>query len=123
MPDYRKVLFTPLTEAGGWGKDFDGRYLSVILPKCEEIIVETDLTEYAITLKPHLSWSESAPHAVSWTSDTYGEMAFRCGEAEEYLAKGGCTVIGKAPVVRSAAWALQAAGVAFTITPALPFHI
>ena len=31
LPDYRKVLFSSSREKNGWGNDFDGRYLSIIL--------------------------------------------------------------------------------------------
>lgn len=31
LPDYKKVLFSSSDEKNGWGKDFDGRYLSIIL--------------------------------------------------------------------------------------------
>ncbi len=31
LPDYSKVLFSSSKERNGWGKDFDGRYLSSIL--------------------------------------------------------------------------------------------
>lgn len=31
LPDYRKVLFSSRDEKNGWGNDFDGRYLSIIL--------------------------------------------------------------------------------------------
>ena len=33
LPDYSKVLFSSITEKNGWGNDFDGRFLSVILDK------------------------------------------------------------------------------------------
>ncbi len=31
LPDYRKVLFCSSEEKNGWGNDFDGKYLSIIL--------------------------------------------------------------------------------------------
>ena len=31
LPDYTKVLFSSASELNGWGNDFDGEYLSVIL--------------------------------------------------------------------------------------------
>lgn len=31
LPDYRKVEFSSIKELNGWGHDFDGRYLSVLL--------------------------------------------------------------------------------------------
>ena len=31
LPDYRKVLFSSADEKNGWGNDFDGRHLSIIL--------------------------------------------------------------------------------------------
>ena len=33
LPDYTKVLFSSSDEHNGWGNDFDGRYLSIILNK------------------------------------------------------------------------------------------
>ncbi len=33
LPDYRKVLFSSFDQRRGWGDDFDGRFLSVILNK------------------------------------------------------------------------------------------
>lgn len=33
LPDYHKVLFSSFSEKNGWGNDFDGRPLSVILNK------------------------------------------------------------------------------------------
>lgn len=35
LPDYHKVLFSSFSEKNGWGNDFDGRPLSVILNKTE----------------------------------------------------------------------------------------
>lgn len=35
LPDYHKVEFSSYTELNGWGNDFDGRPLSVILNKTE----------------------------------------------------------------------------------------
>ena len=31
LPDYKKVLFSSCEEKNGWGNDFDGKYLSIIL--------------------------------------------------------------------------------------------
>ena len=31
LPDYTKVLFSSFAERNGWGEDFDGRFLSIIL--------------------------------------------------------------------------------------------
>ena len=31
LPDYKKVLFSSKEELNGWGNDFDGKYLSIIL--------------------------------------------------------------------------------------------
>ena len=31
LPDYKKVSFSSIKELNGWGMDFDGTYLSVIL--------------------------------------------------------------------------------------------
>ena len=31
LPDYTKVLFSSSNELNGWGNDFDGRFLSIIL--------------------------------------------------------------------------------------------
>ena len=31
LPDYTKVLFSKTSERNGWGNDFDGSYLSIIL--------------------------------------------------------------------------------------------
>lgn len=33
LPDYTKVLFSGVDELNGWGNDFDGTYLSIILNK------------------------------------------------------------------------------------------
>ena len=33
LPDYRKVLFSSFDQRRGWGDDFDGRFLSIILNK------------------------------------------------------------------------------------------
>ena len=33
LPDYTKVLFSSASELNGWGNDFDGKFLSVILRK------------------------------------------------------------------------------------------
>ena len=33
LPDYKKVLFSSADEHNGWGNDFDGEYLSIILNK------------------------------------------------------------------------------------------
>ena len=37
LPDYHKVEFSSYTELNGWGNDFDGRPLSVILNKTESL--------------------------------------------------------------------------------------
>jgi len=37
LPDYHKVLFSSFSEKNGWGNDFDGRPLSVILNKTESL--------------------------------------------------------------------------------------
>lgn len=37
LPDYHKVEFSSYTELNGWGNDFDGRPLSVILGKTESL--------------------------------------------------------------------------------------
>ena len=37
LPDYHKVLFSSFSELNGWGNDFDGRPLSVILNKTESL--------------------------------------------------------------------------------------
>ena len=33
LPDYTKVFFSSATELNGWGNDFDGEFLSIILTK------------------------------------------------------------------------------------------
>ena len=35
LPDYNKILFSSSDELNGWGNDFDGRYLSIILNPAE----------------------------------------------------------------------------------------
>ena len=33
LPDYTKVLFSSVNELNGWGNDFDGKFLSVVLTR------------------------------------------------------------------------------------------